>query len=188
MWGELGRSDDRLRRERRESTDRRRRLVLGSPSTAGINVFRVSSGSACLGALALAVRFKTVSIRFNDHEIVSTTPWSGTKHLRWEDVTHVTYSQVNRWFIFSSGTETKIRVHYLLGGLTEFLREAQRRLPERTIAPALDGLRTHDALDETRIPVRTPEGELFEISRQTFKDHVLAPKIAEVWNAFWSST
>jgi tetratricopeptide (TPR) repeat protein len=138
-------------------------------------------GMSTLGTAAFVVESTKATIRWNDHEIVSTSPWTGTKHLRWDDVKRVEYSEVNRWFVFSSA-ETKIRAYYLLGGLAELLREARTRLPEPVYRPALEAFRAQGGLEEKLIEVYDENGRRVGVPESTFERHVLRPKLDEAWN------
>ena len=79
--------------------------------------------SACM-----VLEFSATRTAWTEHEIVSSSPWTGEKRVLWTDIVKVTYSPLNQWFVIKSRSGVKIRLHTLLGGLVFLLRDLRIRL------------------------------------------------------------
>ncbi|HEX4341375.1 MAG TPA: PH domain-containing protein [Polyangiaceae bacterium] len=79
-----------------------------------------------LGA-ALVLEMTRVEARCSVCELRLSSPWSGERKLRWDDVVHVRFSRAANWFVLRGRDGTKIRLATLLGGLPELLDDLKRR-------------------------------------------------------------
>lgn len=93
-----------------------------------------------IGSIAIVVEFTKVRVAWTEYELVLTSPWTGEKRVRWADVERVAYSKTNRWFVVKSNRGVTIRVSDVLGGIAEFVREMQDRLPEAVYRDAAFGI------------------------------------------------
>ena len=80
-----------------------------------------------LAAAAMAAEFVCVSLAWTTERITFSSPWRGTRHLRWEEIASVEYSPVAGWFLVKDSRGVVIRPAMMLGGLEEFFQELKRR-------------------------------------------------------------
>lgn len=69
-----------------------------------------------------------VSITWSHEEIVSHSPWTGTRVVRWQDVARVRFSHVAACFVIESRSGTVVRVSTMLSGLPAFAKALRERL------------------------------------------------------------
>jgi hypothetical protein len=81
--------------------------------------------SAIPGLLLLEV--ERMQIAITEDAIVRHSPWTGTCVVKWADVTRVSDSKINRWFVVNS-TGGTIRVSQHLKDIGAFVRIARRKL------------------------------------------------------------
>lgn len=87
--------------------------------------------------------------------------WLGFRFIAWDDLTSVTYSQINAWFVFQAENGEKIRISALISGLNDLLRLVEMRVHPSVLKPARTG---YDRLgrpfpkndDEPRLEPRPP--------------------------------
>lgn len=68
--------------------------------------------------------------------------WRGIRAFRWDEISEVTYSVFNMWFIIQCENTAKIRVPILVGNLKEFLLRIEQHLPLDALRHARKGYET----------------------------------------------
>lgn len=109
-------------------------LFLTTPpkSSAGVVLF-VLMGVVCVGFGVVltrdAFRFQ---LTVTSAGVAGRMPWRGAVSIPWADVTAVTFSRGNVWFVVHANDRRAVRVSALVPGLTHFLDRCERQLdPER---------------------------------------------------------
>jgi hypothetical protein len=100
-------------------------LVPRNPNTQ----FAVGIGLLALSAIPglLLIEVERMQIAITEDAIVRYSPWTGKCVVKWGEVTRVSDSKVNRWFVVSS-TGNTVRVSRHLTGIGEFVKIARRKL------------------------------------------------------------
>lgn len=80
-------------------------------------------------AVAIVLEFTRVRAEWTDAELTFTSPWGGTRRLRWTDLKEVEYSRNAGWFIVRGQDGTKVRLAQFLGGTTDLFKEMKERTP-----------------------------------------------------------
>lgn len=75
----------------------------------------------------LLIEVERTHFAITEDSIIRQSPWTGKCAVAWNEVTRISYSPLNRWFIVTAGTRT-IRISRHLSGIPEFVRIAQRKL------------------------------------------------------------
>jgi hypothetical protein len=87
-----------------------------------------------LGGLLL-LETEKVALYLTAESLVFDSPWRHRRTIRWSDVSRVSYSSLNRWYVFRDGANTTIRASVYLVGLTHLLTAIRVRIaPERWLA------------------------------------------------------
>ncbi|MEO7038047.1 MAG: hypothetical protein ABI548_29030 [Polyangiaceae bacterium] len=89
--------------------------------------FAIGTSAFIAMVLAMVVDFTRVSLTWTDQCIVFTSPWRGTRTLRWEEVTEVRFAPVAGWFVVRTRDALTIRPAMMMGGLEEFFAELKTR-------------------------------------------------------------
>lgn len=95
-------------------------------------------GLAILGGLLL-IETARVRIAVTDEGIQSASPWRRERVIPWQQVSKVSFSMLNRWFLVTSIHGTTIRVSVFLKGVREFAARLKQRLPPERYAGAERG-------------------------------------------------
>jgi len=83
-------------------------------------------GSFCL---PLVWESEWFYISLDANSIQSRSAWRGSRTFTWDDVTGLSYSSLNMWFILRLTDGAKIRVPLLVGNLKELLSRIEGQLP-----------------------------------------------------------
>lgn len=83
-----------------------------------------------------ATRF---AVRVTQFGLERRSAWRAYRVLIWDEICEVRYNSFNSWFVFVDESGRKIRVPAMLGGLTEFLRLVESRLPPESLVRARTG-------------------------------------------------
>ena len=89
--------------------------------------FAIGTGAFIAMVLAMVADFTLVSLTWTDQGAVFTSPWRGTRTLRWEEVAEVTFAGAAGWFVVRTRDAMTIRPAMMLGGLEEFFAELATR-------------------------------------------------------------
>jgi hypothetical protein len=89
----------------------------------------ISCAAFIAGSVAMVVDFMRVRAEWTDTELTFSSPWGGTRKLRWTDVAEVTYSHSSGWFVVRGQDGTKVRLSQFLGGTTDLFKEMKERAP-----------------------------------------------------------
>ncbi len=67
------------------------------------------------------------------------SPWRGRFFIAWGDVSQLSYSTINGWFVIKSKAGKSFRVHMFVSGLDEFLEQCERYLSLAALAKSKPG-------------------------------------------------
>ncbi len=81
-----------------------------------------------LGGLLL-IETDKVSLHLTADSLVFDSPWLRRRTIRWDDVSRVSYSSLNRWFVFRDSAGVSIRASVYLVGITHLLTAIRVRIP-----------------------------------------------------------
>jgi hypothetical protein len=67
------------------------------------------------------------------------SPWKGRHFIAWNEITQVSFSSINSWFVIKSATGRSFRVSLFVSGIPEFLAQCERYLPPAALTKARHG-------------------------------------------------
>jgi Bacterial PH domain len=105
-------------------------VFLNYPSSGGTS-WALKWGATCLflvGGLGVILEGKTW-IRLESDALWAWSVWRGRRTMRWQDVTRVRFSEMNRWFIVEDAAGQKIRAMVFLRGLPQLVEALESRTP-----------------------------------------------------------
>lgn len=91
-----------------------------------------------LGGLLLLETERT-EIVLSEDGIRGTNAWRGERHIAWGQVAEVSFSALNRWFVFRSLQGETIRVSLFMGDMPRFVAQIKKHLPADKYAKATRG-------------------------------------------------
>ena len=103
-------------------------LIAGYDVTHGAPLEGLFIGAAIIsGVAALVAEFTRVRVEWTDTALSFASPWAAPRHIPWDDIVEVKYSQIAGWFIVRGRSGAKIRLSHLLGGLGDLFDEMKQR-------------------------------------------------------------
>jgi hypothetical protein len=115
-------------------------------SQIGLQGVTAAGGIACAAVVALCaamvLEFTGVRAEWTDSELTFTSPWGGTRQLRWSEVTEIHYSAAAGRFILRGQNGTKVRLGLFMGGITDLLDDLKRRASPPLVAQVEQAMAT----------------------------------------------
>jgi hypothetical protein len=102
-------------------------VVTHQASAHDVLVAVLSCGAFLAVAAAMVMEFTRVRAAWSAGEVSFTSPWAGSRRLRWNEVAKVDFSRSASWFVVRDRNGTAIRLSTLLGGLGDLLDELKQR-------------------------------------------------------------
>ena len=104
-------------------------LVLTGIERSQLTTMGILFGAFVAAGVAMVLEFHRVRAEWTDVELTFTSPWGGTRRLRWTDLKDVQYSHSAGWFVVRGQDGTKVRLGQFLGGTTDLFNEMKERAP-----------------------------------------------------------
>jgi magnesium-transporting ATPase (P-type) len=87
----------------------------------------IVSGFIGIIGLALWLEFQFVRIEFDHDYIYTHSPWRKKRIISWNEIITFSYSGINRWYRFESGSNGYVRLSVLLSGIDSFFQEFNKK-------------------------------------------------------------
>lgn len=78
-------------------------------------------------------------VEIDANQITHRSAWRGPRSIRWDEISTVTYSGFNMWFMIRFENDEKIRIPIFVGNLKEFLLRMEQHLPAEALRQARKG-------------------------------------------------
>jgi len=78
-------------------------------------------------------------VAIDDSGITYRSAWSGLHSFGWDEISELSYSNFNMWFVLRAENGTRIRVPILVANLKEFLHRVESHLPVDALRQARKG-------------------------------------------------
>jgi hypothetical protein len=95
------------------------------------------------------------------HGLEARSAWRGNQSILWNDVSELSFSTLNAWFVFRSTNGDTIRTHVFVAGLKNLIRTAESQIPPTAMKKARAGyerlgMALPDSNDEPILEARAP--------------------------------
>jgi hypothetical protein len=91
--------------------------------------------------LGIPLLWETVrySLAISPAGLACRSPWRGNLFIPWDEVSQLSYSGTNAWFVIHATTGQRFRVHLFVAGVGRFLELVEQHLPPESLEQARPG-------------------------------------------------
>jgi hypothetical protein len=87
------------------------------------------SGALAGCALYIFLEVFLVRVEFDESFIYPFSPWRGRRRIPWSDISSLSYSEINRWYVIRTRSHGTLRISTFLSGIASFVERLNETEP-----------------------------------------------------------